>query len=38
MSAFNWAGFRERVGKLAAAGIGKRGDFELNFGDRVAKL
>ncbi|KIH83433.1 enoyl-CoA hydratase/isomerase family protein [Pseudomonas batumici] len=38
MSAFTWEGFRERSGKLAAAGIGKRGDFELNFGDRLAEL
>lgn len=38
MSAFAWPGFRERVVRLAAAGIGTRGDFERNFGDRILNL
>ena len=37
-SAFSWAGFRERAPKLRNHGIGQRGDFELNFGERLGKL
>ncbi|MFD1561715.1 enoyl-CoA hydratase/isomerase family protein [Paraburkholderia silviterrae] len=38
LTAFSWPGFRERAPKLSANGIGQRGDFELNFGERVGKL
>jgi hypothetical protein len=38
MSAFAWSGFRERAPKLAANGLGQRGEFELNLGDRLGNL
>jgi hypothetical protein len=32
------SGFRERVPKLAASGLGQRGAFELNMGERLSNL
>ena len=36
-SALSWADYRECGPKLRAKGIGKRGDFELNFGERLGE-
>ncbi|RFB78168.1 enoyl-CoA hydratase/isomerase family protein [Methylovirgula sp. 4M-Z18] len=38
LSAFAWEGFQQRRPRLAANGIGQRGDFELNFGERLGHL
>ncbi|MHB8528056.1 MAG: enoyl-CoA hydratase/isomerase family protein [Caulobacteraceae bacterium] len=38
LSAFGWPGFAERAPKSAAAGLGQRGDFELNMGERLGGL
>ncbi len=36
-SALGWAGYLERRAKLRAKGVGQRGDFELNFGERLGE-
>ena len=38
VSAFARAGFRERAPKLAANGLGQRGEFELNLGEHLGHL
>jgi enoyl-CoA hydratase/carnithine racemase len=38
LSAFGWPGFRETTAKLVANGLGQRGEFELNMGERLGRL